>query len=222
LTFLSSSHVEVALATLALGLLPGVWRRVPVPPLTPPWASDEPGQRQRTRHNTQHPSTSSPPHGTPIVSYYQPHYQKPYQHAHEQPTPSMHPWLNLHYHHAYHVHPQSIAHAHDLGFAPGLHVRLAPASPAHSGSWLWCTASFSSVNTCFLSFSSQSSTPSPRIATPPILDHAPHAYPHESAVRILHQSRRQRRGKRGYHRSRTCPFLQSKKAWGTMIHGSFV
>ena len=95
------------------------------------------------------------------MPHYQPHYQ---QHAHQRPTPSAHPHLNLHHHHAPPRSP-AITTAATATATTRTCVRAIAPDPSpcartrvtcHSGSWLRDTASFSSVrqitNTCFLSF----------------------------------------------------------------------
>jgi len=151
------------------------------------------------------PLTSSPPHGSPAVPHYQPHYQQPLQHAH-QPTPSMHPHLNHHHHAHPHPQPQPQPHTHTHAYGPS---RL---NFTHS------TGSTPSES------SSPSPTPSPRPATPPsTLDHAPNAYPQESAVgdpsAIKTASAADAADPK---RNRFIKVLQSKSAWDAMIHGSFV
>ena len=73
---------------------------------------------------------------------------------------------------------------------------------------------------------SPSPTPSPRLATPPpMLDHAPHAYPHESAVGdsgVIKTAMAANSDAADAKRAHFLTTLQSKSAWDAMIHGSWV
>ncbi|KAN0118759.1 hypothetical protein V8E52_004870 [Russula decolorans] len=156
------------------------------------------------------PLPSPQPHSSPVMPHYHPHYpQPPYQHAHHQPTPTPHPHLNTHqqFHNHVHAHPQPQSHAHAHAYGP---------------SRLNSTHSTSSTPP-----ESLSPSPSPRLTTPPpMLDHAPHAYPHEAAVGasevIKTATAANPDAAADAKHAHFIKTLQSKSAWDAMIHGSWV
>ncbi|KAI0282001.1 hypothetical protein BGY98DRAFT_957094 [Russula aff. rugulosa BPL654] len=158
------------------------------------------------------PLPSPQPHSSPVMPHYHPHYpQSPNQHAHHQPTPTNHPHLNAHpqFHSHVHAHPQPQSHAHAHTYGP---------------SRLIFTHSTSSTPPESLS---PSPSPSPRLATPPpMLDHAPHAYPHEAAVGDSGVTKTATAANpdaaADQKRAHFIKTLQSKSAWDALIHGSWV